>query len=49
MNVEGPDRNFSVILLVLRRLRGPLILMVTLFALSVLGMALAPGPPDAEG
>lgn len=23
--------------------------MVTLFALSVLGMALAPGPPDAEG
>lgn len=49
MNVEGLDRNFSVILLVLRRLRGPLILMVTLFALSVLGMALAPGPPDAEG
>ncbi|NMH15865.1 hypothetical protein GV368_01810 [Tepidiphilus sp. B18-69] len=49
MNIVGFERNFSVILLVLRRVRGPLILMVSLFALSVLGLTLAPGLPDAEG
>jgi len=49
MNIEGFEHNFSVILLVLRRMRGPLILMVSLFALSVLGLTLVPGLPDAEG
>lgn len=49
MSIEGVDRNLSVVLLVLRRLRGPIILMVVLFALSVLGMVLVPGPPDAQG
>ncbi len=37
-------RHHSVFFLILRRLRTPLILLITLFAVSVLGLTLAPGP-----
>lgn len=39
----------STIFLVLRRLRTPLIVLITLFAVSVLGLTLMPGPPDPNG
>ena len=39
----------STIFLVLRRLRTPLIVLITLFAISVLGLTLMPGPPDPNG
>ncbi len=39
----------STIFLVLRRLRTPLIVLIIIFALSVLGLTLVPGPPDANG
>ena len=37
-------RHHSVFFMILRRLRAPLILLITLFAISVLGLTLAPGP-----
>lgn len=37
-------RHHSIFLLILRRLRAPLILLIVLFAISVLGLTLAPGP-----
>ncbi len=39
----------STIFLVLRRLRTPLIVLITIFALSVLGLTLVPGPLDSNG
>lgn len=39
----------STIFLVLRRLRTPLIVLIALFAVSVLGLTLVPGPVDAHG
>ena len=39
----------STIFLVLRRLRPPLIVLIVIFAVSVLGLTLVPGPPDANG
>ncbi|WP_374260793.1 TrkA family potassium uptake protein [Zoogloea sp.] len=36
----------STIFLVLRRLRTPLIVLIVIFAVSVLGLTLMPGPPD---
>ena len=39
----------STIFLVLRRLRTPLIVLITLFAVSVLGLTLMPGPLDPNG
>ena len=37
-------RHHSVFFMILRRLRTPLIMLITLFAVSVLGLTLAPGP-----
>jgi len=37
-------RHHSIFLLILRRLRAPLILLIVLFAISVLGLTLVPGP-----
>ena len=37
-------RHHSIFLLILRRMRAPLILLIVLFAISVLGLTLAPGP-----
>lgn len=42
-------QEISTILLVLRRLRGTLIALVLIYAVSVLGLTLVPGPPDASG
>ncbi len=39
----------STIILVLRRLRGTLIALVLIYAISLLGLTLVPGPPDASG
>ncbi len=39
----------STIFLVLRRLRTPLIVLIVIFAVSVLGLTLVPGPPDPNG
>ena len=39
----------STIFLVLRRLRTPLIVLILIFAFSVLGLTLVPGPLDANG
>ncbi|WP_079437513.1 potassium channel protein [Zoogloea sp. LCSB751] len=39
----------STIFLVLRRLRAPLLTLIVIFAVSVLGLTLVPGPPDASG
>ena len=39
----------STIFLVLRRLRTPLIVLIVIFAVSVLGLTLMPGPPDPNG
>ena len=39
----------SAIFLVLRRLRTPLIVLIVIFAVSVLGLTLMPGPPDPNG
>ena len=41
-------RHHSVFFMILRRLRAPLILLITLFAISVLGLTLAPGPYTAQ-
>ena len=38
----------SAILLILRRMRAPLIVLITLYAVSVLGLTLLPGV-DADG
>ena len=43
------DAHSSTIFLVLRRLRTPLIVLIAIFAVSVLGLTLVPGPPDASG
>ncbi|MHB1373482.1 MAG: potassium channel family protein [Thauera sp.] len=37
-------RHHSIFFLIMRRLRAPLILLIVLFAISVLGLTLAPGP-----
>ena len=42
--VQALARHHSVFFLILRRLRAPLILLIVLFAISVLGLTLAPGP-----
>ncbi len=39
----------STIFLVLRRLRTPLIVLIVIFAVSVLGLTLAPGPAAPDG
>ena len=39
----------STIFLVLRRLRTPLIVLITIFAISALGLTLMPGPLDPNG
>lgn len=39
----------SVFFLILRRLRTPLILLISILAISVLGLTLAPGLPDEQG
>ncbi|MDD3352800.1 potassium channel family protein [Zoogloea sp.] len=46
--MPGPAAT-STIFLVLRRLRTPLIVLITIFAISVLGLTLVPGPPGADG
>ncbi|HSE08277.1 MAG TPA: NAD-binding protein [Nocardioidaceae bacterium] len=48
-NLPGmPDQPSAGILLVLRRIRIPLIVLIVIFAISVLGLALVPGE-DAQG
>lgn len=42
-------QEISTIFLVLRRVRGTLIALVLIYAISVLGLTLVPGPPDANG
>ncbi|MGD9870710.1 MAG: TrkA family potassium uptake protein [Thauera sp.] len=42
--MQNLARHHSVFFLILRRLRTPLILLITLFAIAVLGLTLAPGP-----
>jgi Trk K+ transport system NAD-binding subunit len=42
--VQDLARHHSVFFMILRRLRTPLIMLITLFAVSVLGLTLAPGP-----
>ena len=42
-------QEISTIFLVLRRVRGTLIALVLIYAVSVLGLTLVPGPPDASG
>ncbi len=42
-------QEISTIFLVLRRVRGTLIALVLIYAISVLGLTLVPGPPDADG
>lgn len=42
-------QEISTIFLLLRRVRGTLIALVLIYALSVLGLTLVPGPPDANG
>ena len=37
-------RHHSIFLLILRRMRAPLILLIVLFAIAVLGLTLVPGP-----
>ena len=39
-----PRRHHSIFLLILRRMRAPLILLIALFAIAVLGLTLVPGP-----
>ena len=42
-------QEISTIFLLLRRVRGTLIALVLIYAVSVLGLTLVPGPPDADG
>ena len=42
-------RHQSVFFLILRRLRTPLIMLISILAVSVLGLTLAPGLPDENG
>lgn len=42
-------QEISTIFLLLRRVRGTLIALVLIYAISVLGLTLVPGPPDASG
>lgn len=42
-------QEISTIFLVLRRVRGMLIALVLIYAVSVLGLTLVPGPPGADG
>ena len=42
--MQALARHHSVFFMILRRLRAPLILLIVLFAISVLGLTLAPGP-----
>ncbi len=42
--MQALARHHSVFFLIMRRLRAPLILLIVLFAISVLGLTLAPGP-----
>lgn len=47
MNLMQPlARHHSVFFLILRRLRAPLILLITAMAISVLGLTLVPGPTE---
>ncbi len=43
------SRHQSTIFLILRRLRTPLIMLIVIIAISVLGLTLVPGVPDANG
>lgn len=43
------NTEISTFFLVLRRVRGPLIALILIYALAVLGLTLVPGPPDAQG
>lgn len=45
----GSSTPTSTIFLVLRRLRTPLIVLITIFAISVLGLTLVPGPSGPDG
>ncbi|WP_346288320.1 NAD-binding protein [Zoogloea sp.] len=45
----GSSTPTSTIFLVLRRLRTPLIVLITIFAISVLGLTLVPGPTGPDG
>lgn len=45
----GSNTPTSTIFLVLRRLRTPLIVLITIFAISVLGLTLVPGPVGPDG
>lgn len=45
----GSNTPTSTIFLVLRRLRTPLIVLITIFAISVLGLTLVPGPLGPDG
>ena len=42
-------QEISTVFLLLRRVRGTLIALVLIYAISVLGLTLVPGPPDASG
>jgi Trk K+ transport system NAD-binding subunit len=42
-----PGENSSTIFLILRRMRAPLIVLITIFAISVLGLTLVPGADEA--
>lgn len=46
--MQNLAHHHSVFFLILRRLRTPLILLITLFSISVLGLTLVPGP-EVEG
>lgn len=47
--MKNASDNISTFLLVLRRLRGTLIALVLIYAISVLGLTLAPGPLGEDG
>ncbi|MBI1904780.1 MAG: NAD-binding protein [Rhodocyclales bacterium] len=42
-------RHHSIFFLIMRRLRAPLLALIVIFAISILGLTLAPGAPDATG
>ena len=48
MRVQDEDVTSATIFVVLRRMRAPLIVLISVFAIGTLGLSLIPGV-DAEG
>ncbi len=42
-------RHHSILFMIMRRMRAPLILLVLIMSVSVLGLSLVPGLPDDSG